>query len=288
MAGNNGAQNKTAAHIFISPSGSTKKTGRAICSMLEERGYTVREFNLAKYRGREKEVYEAIGASSLLVVGSPVYAGSALSPVTAFLNKMPTANKKPALAYVTYGTVSKGDSLFQLAGALDRKGFKVLGLAAVVAEHSMMFKSGNPLGKGRPGESDNGEIKSWVDSISSSLESTGGKSMDYSVARQRQLFGKVMQATAFRPEFQGFIFPPVSFREESCDSCGACIEVCPSGRLDNLPRINKSVKCLHCYQCVKVCGESAMSAPVRLMQPVLHALARISRGSSEPVTTCYR
>ncbi|MBN2168808.1 MAG: 4Fe-4S binding protein [Actinobacteria bacterium] len=287
MAENNGAQNKTVVNIFLSPSGSTRKTGRLICSFFKEKGYSIIEFDLAKYRGKEKEIYDAVKSSTLLLAGSPVYAGNALSPVISFLNKMPQVSGKSALAYVTYGTVSKGDSLYQLADVLNKKGFKVLGLAAIVAEHSMMFKSNSPFGKGRPGDFDINAIKTWMDSILPLVESGTGTTINYSTVKQQQLFGKIMQATAFRPELHSFIFPPVSFREENCNSCGACMEVCPSGRLDNLPRINKSIKCLHCYQCIKVCKEGAVNAPVWLMPPVLHVLARISRGSSEPETTCY-
>lgn len=288
MAGDDEKHNKTAVNVYLSPSGSTERTGRIISSLLEKKGYQIREFNLAGHQGKENEIYEEIARSSLLLVGSPVYAGKAVSPVLSFLNKLPATGDIQVLAYVTYGGVSRGDSLYQLAEALDRKGFKVLGLAEVVAEHSMMFKTKNRLGKGRPGVSDTEKLDSWIGSLSPAFESTGINTMDYSAARKLHPLGRAIQSTTFRPEFDSLLFPSAKFDPGKCDSCGACAEACPSGRLDNLPGIDESKACIHCYQCVKTCTRGAFSAPVQIMYPLLRILSRIYWGSGGPETVCYR
>lgn len=287
MAGNNENSNKTVVNVFLSPSGSTEKTGRIISSLLEKKGYSVREFNLANYRGKENEIYDEISRASLFLVGSPVYAGKPVSPVISFLNKLPGRGEIPVLAYVTYGAVSKGDSLYQLATLLDKKGFKVLGLTEVVSEHSMMFKSRNQLGKGRPGDPDNARLDSWINSLATAFESASGKTMDYSAAAKLHPLGKAIQSTAFRPELDNLLFPSARFNPEKCDSCGACAEACPIGRLSNLPKIDTSRACIHCYQCVKTCDSGAFSAPVQIMYPLLRVLSRIYWGSEGPETICY-
>lgn len=283
-----GAPAKTVAHVFFSPSGSTRKTGRMICSMLEEKGYSISEFDLTHESGRNKDIRSAIGSSSILLVGSPVYGGSPAFPVMEFLKELSPSGGKPGLVYVTYGAVSKGSALLRIAKTLDKKGYKVIGLAAVVAEHSMMFRSGNPLGKGHPGEDDRGKLQSWIGSIAPKLENDGAGSIDYSQAASGGIFEKLMPPTGSRPEFHELMFPRIKLIAENCDSCGACAVSCPAGRLDNLPEVDGSKHCLRCYQCARVCKNGALKTPLWVMQPMLRVMAVMSGGLREPETSCYK
>lgn len=278
---------KQVAHCYLSPSGSTRKTGRGICSLLEERGYDTLEFDLARYRGREGEVLEGVAASSLLLIGSPVYANHAAGPVVELVETLPFGNGKPALAYVTYGGVSKGSSLYQLAGILDARGFRVLGLAEVLAAHSMMFRDPDPIAKGHPNDEDWETLAAWIETLSGKLGEDGGGAVSYADTRPPGKVGRVLDATVFTPGVMRHFWPPIRFYPEKCTSCGACQATCPVGRLDDLPRIDETVRCLFCYQCVRHCPEGAFDAATKLMHPAVRMLSRVSGLREAQATRFY-
>jgi NAD-dependent dihydropyrimidine dehydrogenase PreA subunit len=279
---NNGA----VAFLYLSPSGSTRKVGRKVCSFLEAKGYATLEFDIAKYRGREEEVLRGIREASLLLVGSPVYADHAAYPITSLLKSIPRGEGKPALAYVTYGEVSSGGSLYQLWKALDGKGYRVLGLAEVLAVHSMMFRDGDPVGKDHPHGGDFELLREWVEELASGLERDDVASIDSSRIRPGKL-DLMLDAVVFNPGFMHHLWPRIRFRPERCDSCGACQKKCPVGRLDDLPRIDDGNRCLYCYQCVRSCPEGAFDAPMRMAHPVIRFFSKASGKRKEHATRSY-
>ena len=278
--------NGTAAFLYISPSGSTRKAGREVCSFLETRGYEVAEFDIARYRGREQEIYRGINESSLLLVGSPVYADHAAYPVMSLLESIPRGEGKPALAYTTYGEVSSGSSVYQLFKALDGKGYRVLGLAEVLAVHSMMFRVGRPAGKGRPNEEDFEVLRRWVEELAHGLERDDVAGIDASRIRPGR-FDRMLDAVVFNPGFMHHFWPRIRFSPERCDSCGACQKKCPVGRLDDLPRIDGGTDCLYCYQCVRSCPQGAFDAPMWIAHPVIRMFSKALGMREKHATRTY-
>jgi NAD-dependent dihydropyrimidine dehydrogenase PreA subunit len=264
-----------AAHLYISPGGSTRKAGQFVCSLLEDEGYEILDFDLARCRGREGELREGMEQADLLLVGSPVYAGHILRPLRQFLGSAPHGKGKPALAYVCYGAVSRGGSLFHLARALDNLGYRVLGLAEVIGEHSMMFRAGEPLGRGRPDDGDREVLRAWMERIKPRLNQRGGGSMDYSVVCPPGPAGRILDATFFTPGFMHLLWPPMRFRGDRCIDCGACKKACPVGRLDRLPTIDREIKCLYCYSCVRKCSQGAFDAPMWTTHSAIRLFNRV-------------
>ncbi len=265
---------RVAAHVFVSPAGSTRKAGRFICSLLEDEGYEVLEFDLGRRRGREGEVDEGVRKASLLVAGSPVYAGRALRPVMAWLKGMPRGEGKDALAYVSYGMVDKGSSLHRMAAALDEKGYRVQGLAEVLAEHSMMFRAGDPLGRGHPDGGDMETLRGWFGEVSPRLGRTDGAGMDFTSVRPAGALDRIIDAAVFTPQVMSLFWPPIRFREDRCIDCGACKEACPVGRLDGLPHVDEGIGCLYCYSCVRSCKQGAFTAPMWTISSAVRLLSR--------------
>jgi len=276
----------TVAFVHISPSGSTREVGRRICSYLAERGYEAAEFDVARYRGREGEVLRGVRESSLVLAGSPVYADHALRPLVSLLKSLPRGGGKPALAFVTYGEVSSGSSLYQMWKLLDGNGYRVQGLAEVLSVHSMMFRSGRPLGKGRPGEGDFEVLEGWIDDIAPRLEQGETVGIDASCVRPAGI-DTVLDATVCRPEFMRYLWPNIRFRPEKCNSCGICRERCPAGRLGDLPRIDGANRCLYCYQCVRSCPEGAFDAPMWMVSPFVRAFSKLSGMRKRHSTRVY-
>ncbi len=235
---------------------------------------------------REEEARDGIKNSSLLIVGSPVYGGHAPGPLMRFIKGIPRGNGKPALAYVSYGVVSKGSSLYRMAKSLDGLGYHVLGLAEVLAAHSMMFRTGKPLGKGHPGEDDWKVLRTWVEELAPRLESVGGGSLDYSAVRPPRCIDRALDATFYTPQVMHYAMPPKRFRKDRCIDCGACRKACPVGRLDRLPVIDKSISCIDCYSCVRSCEQGAFTAPMWVARPVLRLFSKVE-GIGEKQATRY-
>ncbi|MBN2026821.1 MAG: 4Fe-4S binding protein [Actinobacteria bacterium] len=276
----------TAAFLYLSPSGSTRKAGREVCSFLEARGYATAEFDIARYRGREEEIFGGIRECSLLLVGSPVYADHAAYPVMSLLGSIPRGGGKPALAYTTYGEVSSGSSVYQLFKALDGKGYRVLGVAEVLAVHSMMFRGSSPAGKGRPNEEDFEALGRWLEELTHGLERDDYEGIDASRIRPGR-FDRLIDAAVFNPGFMHHFWPVIRFRPDRCDSCGACQKKCPVGRLDDLPRIDSDIDCLYCYQCVRSCPRGAFEARMWIAHPAIKLFSKASGMRKKHATRTY-
>ncbi len=276
----------TVAFLYLSPSGSTRKAGREVCAFLEARGYTTEEFDIARYRGSEEEIFRGIRECSLLLVGSPVYADHAAYPVMSLLGSIPRGEGKPALAYTTYGEVSSGSSVYQLFKALDGKGYRVLGVAEVLAVHSMMFRDSRPTGEGRPNEEDFEVLGRWLEELEVGLAHDGVAGIEASNIRPGR-FDRMLDAAVFNPGFMHHFWPRIRFRPERCDSCGACQKKCPVGRLDDLPRIDGGIDCLYCYQCVRSCPRGAFDAPMWIAHQAIRFLSKASGMRQKHATRTY-
>lgn len=150
--------------VYCSPSGSTQHVATGIETALAGSGVDVRSVDL----GNEKEwapIFDEMTASNnrtCLFVGSPVYAGHPIPPVMQFINRMPAAPGLYAAPFVTWGQVISGLALYDMAAALCEKNVKVVGAIKIVARHSMMWDSDDPLGKGRPNPDDDRMIAEFA------------------------------------------------------------------------------------------------------------------------------
>lgn len=87
----------------------------------------------------------------------------------AYLEALPLGRGGKAVTFSTFGDVCSGGLHAQAARILRRKGYAVVGAIKVPAEHSLMLKSANPLGKGHPSREDlecvRGFTRSLVDAM---------------------------------------------------------------------------------------------------------------------------
>ena len=143
-------ESESACLVYVSPAGTTRKVGRKSPprSRVSGTGCANSTWTRRDRREIDRFVNEDLGRASLLVVGSPVYADHLVYTVESFLGELPDVNGIPALAYVTFGGVSKGITLKQMTEMLQRKGYRVKGAARSSACTPSSSGPGTPSPRG--------------------------------------------------------------------------------------------------------------------------------------------
>lgn len=280
---------KSACLVYISPAGTTRETARRIATMLENRGYTVDELNLAGSGNGEpaRFIGEKLSRASLLVVGSPTYASHILYPVERFLDDLPVANGTPALAFSTFGGVSKGVGLVQITEALGRKGYRVKGAAKVLSQHSLFFRARRPLAQGHPDQGDFKVLEEWLEAAAGHLDEDDPCALDPITLRPSHPVPRLLASTVMNMRMFGAVMPKYRFRQERCLDCKACRKRCPVGRLDELPPGKNGERCLYCMECVAVCRSGAFDAPMWMLHPMVRMMRMLSGRWEEQRTKYY-
>jgi NAD-dependent dihydropyrimidine dehydrogenase PreA subunit len=143
--------------VYSSPAGTTEKTAQFISQSLKKVQKSPEFFNLSAVTDYSV-IYDFVKNSLervLLFVGSPVYVGHPVPPVLEFLEQLPVVQNNLAVPFVTWGAVSSGVALREMADILNDKQFGVCGAASILAEHSQMWSVEEPLAENRPAEAIN-------------------------------------------------------------------------------------------------------------------------------------
>jgi len=249
-------------HVIVSssPAGTTRKAAEAVASRLRELGRAVTEFDLARTGpGEIREAFLESGEPLCLWVGSPVYAQHPVPPVFDFLERLPgTSEERAAVPFATFGGVSSGVALPEMADRLAEKGYSAFAAAKVMAEHSSMWQSERPLGEGRPAERDLARMRELADRVVRKLDSgqwqaLSRQQLDYQPEWLKE------EAAAMNIERLKGVHPGYSLDEALCTQCGVCEESCPAGaiRLDPYPVRDET--CFLCNNCARFCPEGAMT-----------------------------
>ncbi len=251
--------------VYISPAGTTRHVAGVIESKLTTLGSRVSVFDLG--RGEAEKARSAISGSEglCLFIGSPVYACHAVPAVMQFMESLPTVGNGYSVPFVTWGAVTSGIALEEMASALQRKGLPPVAGASVVAQHSLMRQCEHPLGEGRPGSRDDSLIEELVSEASSRMRSEPPQTAALDVFRyQPDAARDQMRQLSLDAARQAL--PPKQLKKDRCTSCGLCAQECPVDAItcDPYPSFGRS--CILCYTCVHVCPEQAIAADLSPME----------------------
>lgn len=249
------------AIVYFSSAGSTHRVAEFIGDAAVAEAATVETFNLARpdQAANLEEVVKIIETKDCLVVGSPVYALHAVPIIMHFLEILPNVNGKPAILFVTYGQVNSGTALHEMAQVLSSKGYRVAGAAKVLAQHSMLWQSENPLGQGHPDASDRGEIEQLVKAVFTKIK----KPQNAKFLLPEDLNYQPLKIQEIAPQ-RGIaalrqIIPPMKLDEEACTQCGICADNCPEQNIKLEPSPKFGDTCIFCFNCVRICEPAALS-----------------------------
>ena len=189
--------------------------------------------------------------SDLVIMGMPVYAGRVPNKILPSLSECFAGNGAKVIPVSVYGNRSFDDGLMELKLALEDKGFRTIGAAAVASQHAFS----NILAAGRPDEQDLTEIKSFTERVAENIKEDNADGIItvegnnpvmpyYTPLKEDGTPAKFLKAK------------PVTDTAK-CVSCGLCSAVCPMGSIDDEDFSLVEGVCIKCQACVKGCPQGA-------------------------------
>ena len=270
---------KNAALIYFSPYRATKKAGDEIVNSLALMEYRSDYFNIGQNEKKVCEsLYKKLENYNLLVIGGPVYCEHMVGAIERFLKGLPSGEKE-VIIYATFGGVCSGRVLPDMAAILNRKGYKIISAAKVKSEHSMMFISKRPLGREMPGKENGPKLQAMVETSLNPINRQNGAGLTVKELTTQTRFVRILLKLLFNPKVMYLFFlPNVLYNPSNCNSCKACLKICPA---ENLPDISLSEKfsdkkCLRCYNCVRVCRQGVYTARLKSFSYTLRVFYLLS------------
>jgi flavodoxin/Fe-S-cluster-containing hydrogenase component 2 len=247
-----------AAIFYFSESGNTEKVAVTIYERLEKAGYEVEPVRFLDL----EDLPAAADGVDLFAAGFPTFFGYPPKFMSDALKGLNKVHETDAIVFTTYGGTSAGDSLYESASILARKGYRILG--GLKIEGCDDYPQGRELriNAGRPDKHDLHAAEEFVDRI---LEAkAAGRSLDPAALASSTPFfaenrGKPRRrlVSRMRKPVEGKIL----FDPKQCIFCVTCIQSCPTKSIrkgKKTPEFNwKCIDGIRCYQCVRACPGKA-------------------------------
>ena len=235
--------------IYFSATGNTKKITETIAARLAKAlgcPVEMQDFTAPAARNEVKE----FPADTLVVVGSPTYAGKLPNKILPDFQTKLRGNGTPAVAAVTFGNRSFDNSLAELVSVLAAGGFLPVGGAAFACRHAFS----DLLAGGRPSAEDLAAAETFADRAAALAEKASALPA-LAVAGDAAAPYYVPKGTDGQPA--KFLKAKPLTDMAKCTKCGKCVPLCPVGSID--PQDVSSVPgiCIKCQACVRGCPEHA-------------------------------
>ena len=264
--------------VYFSPAGTTRQVAEAIGGFLRARGQSVSLLDLAR-RQNPAASFVSDAQPFCLWLGSPVYCDHAVPLVEDFVRSLPPTSGF-AVPFVTWGAVTSGLALPEMAACLTEQGFAVLGAAKVMAEHSSLWQSSQPLAAGRPNAGDLNRIEALVESV---LTKIARGRTEILPAERLDYLPPALKAQSAAKSLAGIkaMQPPRAADKNICTRCGECVQICPveAIRLDPFPVIDDS--CILCQQCTRHCPVGAYPYDGPAVETRIQTMAKESAEAKE-------
>ena len=253
--------------IFSSPAGSTRRVAEVITETLRGLGQKPLAYDLAsKVERSDLEIHlEGLDTGSCLFVGSPVYACHSVPPIVDLISHLPKTTDGYAVPFVTWGRVTSGIALHEMATMLNARGYSIIGAAKIVAVHSLMWRFSSPLGEGRPNAEDDLLIQDMVKRVDAKISDKHVQPLCLEDLNYQPIDAQEVMKKASIERVRELL-PPRQLDKELCTGCGMCVDVCPAQAItcDFYPEFGSA--CFFCYNCVRLCPEGAIKADFSKME----------------------
>ncbi|MCF8070607.1 MAG: EFR1 family ferrodoxin [Desulfobacterales bacterium] len=264
---------KKAAIVYCSPGGTTRHVAQVIEKQLENAGISVLTADLGKGNDGSFVIDEVKKGETCLFIGSPVYVNHPLPPVQQFISNLSEITNVCTVPFVTWGGATSGIALYDMGKALTDKGFSLIGAGKILALHSMMQQSENPLGSGHPDKEDDNLIQDLVNSVLKKMAEEAPEAIALSdLAYQPEKVHAEMEKMTLETA-RGHL-PKKEINEALCTECRVCSETCPVQAITLSPYPEFGKNCICCFQCMRACPEGAIEADLSPMEDRIKGKAK--------------
>lgn len=248
--------------IVFSPTGSTKRVVELIMGQIHGNktslDLTDAVSKRPKYRFNENEA---------VIVGVPVYGGRV--PQTALERFARLEGRQtPAILVAVYGNRAYEDALLELKEELEKRGFRPVAAAAVIAEHNIM----HCYGEGRPDDQDREAIRRF------------GKDVQEKLRAMKSVYETAELTVSGDHPYRPYATIPFKIKVSgACKECGLCIRKCPVQAISRTdPRVTDEARCISCMRCVKVCPEHARKVNPVVLFAATQKMKKVCEARKEP------
>jgi ferredoxin/flavodoxin len=269
--------------IYLSPHGTTKKAVDALAASLNENGVSSDIYNLSECD--HKNMMAKLADYPLIVLGSPTYFHHAPAVFTDLINKMPTALKDQSVVLLSsFGGVSSGVVLYDLAKILHRKKYDLIGGIQVLTEHCLTFQDAKTFYSGHPDKKDLETIQAFGKEISVRLKNKIRTKYSPSDFNDKPFILNVMDDRIVDLRNFKWAMPGIKVNQSLCNSCAVCFKNCPTKniRLDKVAMHGNN--CIYCYSCVRNCPVHATTAFLKPASLTVKLLAKMFRKFEDQTT----
>lgn len=243
---------KTLTGIYWSPTGTTKTLTQAVAGGMG--APTVESWDLLQ---NPPQGVRTFGEEDCLVLGLPVFAGRIPAAAIPVLKQL-RGTGTPVVLVLSYGNRHYDDAVLELHDLCGEQGFIVIGAGAFISQHSLF----PAIAHSRP---DRGDMALVADFASRCAQVLARYPADFQAPH---IPGK-------RPYVAPMKIPFQPKADGSCNGCGACSKLCPTGAISKEnPKGTDKGRCISCMACVAVCPKGAR----RLRSPILPLASKIFAG----------
>lgn len=281
------SKNKLSALIIcLSPHGTTQKAADALVESLKINGIETEAYNLVKLKIKSdiEKLYQSISGFNMIILGAPTYFHHAPAVFTDFTKSIPIAsNGQSAAFFASFGGVSSGVVLYDMAKIMHNKNYRLIGGIKVLTEHCLTFKEKNPFYSGHPDKNDLSVVKDFGKELSSRLKDARIKYTPDDFKDKHSVLhfidGHINKLENFK-----WSMPGIKVNKPLCNGCGVCVSICPTNniKLNHVAQHGKD--CTYCYSCVRNCKTHATTASLKLAVPTVKFLAKIFRKYENQIT----
>ena len=241
---------KNLYNVFFSPTDSTRDVLDFISINMQ---MIAEDVDLTAYQSKDLKMN--FTENDIVLVGVPSYAGRVPQVFAERFAENIKGNKTLAILIVTFGNRAYEDTLIELKDLVENNGFKVIGAASVVTQHSIVPQ----FGAGRPDEQDKKELTDFAVQMKTKIDTE--KYNDITVKGNRP-YKQAMAAT----------MTPL-FDKDKCIGCGTCVIACPTNAIDSNSFECEKTKCISCLCCIKVCPMNCRYLSKQLLAKLTEQLA---------------
>ena len=248
--------------VYFSPTGSTKRVLEMIAGKLH---LETAEYDLTTYAGRAADIQ--FGPEEFVLFGCPVYGGRVPRLFVERLSGV-TGSGTPCALVATYGNREYEDALLELKNITKASGFRAVGAAAIVTEHSIL----RAVAAGRPDERDIAFIKGFALALRQKLEdASAGEAYPELIVPGNEPY-RNYSTLGLTPD-----------GSPKCAACGLCVKKCPVGAISaDHPRETDQGKCIGCMRCVRLCPSQARNLARGKAEAVELHLKKAMKNRKEP------